>query len=441
MRYNADWLRQQSKAVQQKFLGSLTEEEMRYFLHDWQFWGREDQQLPEGTWYAWLIQAGRGWGKTRTESEAAIEWAKTPGTIIHLVTRTAADYRDVLIKGPAGIIKCSPPWFMPRWRPSERVLIWPNGSTALCFSADEPDQLRGPQCHKLICDEIAAWRYPESLENAVMGCRLGSNVQVMMGSTPKPTITYKEALKLPDLVITRGSTMDNKANLPEKFIEAILRRFEGTRVGRQEIYGELLDDNPRALWQRRWLDRDRVAAVPSDDPLDRVVIAIDPASAEQKERGKTEEDELAEHGIIAVGRGSRSRHGYVLEDGSIKGTPLEWGRQAVAMYHRHKANKIVAESNNGGEMVRHVIHSIDPSIKVELVWASRGKETRAEPVSAIYEQCRAHHVGTFADLESQMCEWEPGAKNMKSPDRMDALVWGFTDLLVEPLTGIIGANY
>jgi phage terminase large subunit-like protein len=441
MNWNADSLASLPPEERQRFLASLSEAELEAIKYDWRFWARPDQVAPQGDWYTWLIQAGRGWGKTRAEVEAAIEWAMRGGTIIHIIARTAADYRDVLVTGPAGFLACSPPWFMPVWEPSKRLLTWPNGSKALCFSSEKPNQLRGPQCHKVLGDEVAAWRYPETLENALLGCRLGDDPQIVLGSTPKPTKTFKEVLKLPDLVITRGSTMDNRANLAKRFIDNLLFRYDGTRLGQQELYGELLDDNPRALWQRRWLDRDRVKKVPRDDELDRIVIAIDPASAEDKERDEVDFEDLAEHGMVVCGRGSRSRHGYVLEDASFYGTPREWAERAVYLFHKYKANKIVAESNNGGEMVRHTIHTVDRNVPVELVWASRGKETRAEPVSALYEQCRVHHVGLFADLESQMCEWVPGAKNMKSPDRMDALVWALTDLLVEPLPEIMGFNY
>lgn len=432
-RFTSDWLASLKDAERAAILANLTEEELEVLHYDWEFWGRPDQQAPSAAWFAWVIQAGRGWGKTRTIAELVIKWAQKPGTIIHIVARTAADYRDVIVKGPAGILAWSPPWFRPKWNANDRRLTWPNGSTALCFSAAEPDQLRGPQCHKAVADEVAAWRYQEALSNLVFGCRLGDNPQIAIASTPKPTPTFKDALKLPGLVITRGATYDNKANLAKTFILALEERYKGTRLGRQELEGELLDDNPGALWRRSWLDEGRITRPFEKDPIVRIAVAVDPGASDKKS------DDVAEHGIVVCGRTAKGR-GIVLDDVSCKGSPQTWGMAAVTAYYKYKANVIVAEANQGGAMVKHTIHTIDPTIPVVLVYASHAKEARAEPISSLYEQEKMHHLGVFAELEDQMCEWEPG-KGMKSPDRLDALVWGFTHLFPDRSVGIVSTNY
>jgi phage terminase large subunit-like protein len=432
-RFTSDWLASLKAAERAAILANLTEEELEVLHYDWEFWGRPDQQAPSAAWFAWVIQAGRGWGKTRTIAELVIKWAQKPGTIIHIVARTAADYRDVIVKGPAGILAWSPPWFRPKWNANDRRLTWPNGSTALCFSAAEPDQLRGPQCHKAVADEVAAWRYPEALSNLVFGCRLGENPQIAIASTPKPTTTFKDALKLPSVVITRGATKDNKANLAKSFIQALEERYKGTRLGRQELEGELLDDNPGALWRRSWLEEGRITRPFEKDPIVRIAVAVDPGASDKKS------EDVAEHGIVVCGRTAKG-HGIVLDDVSCQGSPQTWAVAAVKAYHDHGANVIVAEANQGGAMVKHTIHTIDPTIPVVLVWASHAKEARAEPISSLYEQEKMHHMGVFAELEDQMCEWEPG-KGMKSPDRLDALVWGFTHLFPARSVGVVSSNY
>jgi len=403
-----------------RILNSLSESERTQLYYDWRFYARGNQLLPHGdSWTTWLIQAGRGFGKTRVGAEAVkflAEW--DPGCQIALIGRTAADVRDVMVLGESGIMRCSPPWFRPTYKPSKRRLIWPNGSVAFTYSGDEPDQLRGPQHHYGWGDEVASWRYTETFENLEFGLRLGYIPRLILTGTPKPTKTYKAVLSSGDVLMTRGSMMANERNLPESFKKKILNRFEGTRLGRQEIEGEYLEDNPNALWQRRWIDKTRIRQIPE---LVSVVVAIDPAASSG--------EDAAEHGIVVVGKGSDG-HGYVLEDLSTVATPHEWATIAVNAAHRWQANCIVAERNNGGDMVGSTIRNVDKMIPVKLVWASKGKWTRAEPISALYEQFRIHHVGTFADLEDQMCEYEPLLLNQASPDRMDALVWGLTHLFI-----------
>ncbi len=364
-----------------------------------------------------------------------IQWAeegKSP--IIHLVGRTAADVRDVMIAGPAGILACSPPWFRPKYQPSKKLLEWPNGVIAKTYSAEEPETLRGPQCYKAWGDEVAAWRYPEAYDQLRFGLRLGDAPQAVFTTTPKPTPLIKKLMASPKNVLTRGTTYDNAANLSDDALDEFREKYEGTRLGRQELEGQILDDNPNALWQRGWLEKGRRTSHPD---LVRCVVAVDPPSVDPEKVKKGQVEDVAECGIVVAGQ-CRDKKGWVIADKSIKGSPEKWAKAAVAAYHTHRADCIVAEMNNGGEMVRHTIHSIDPTVPVVLVWASRGKVTRAEPISALYEQFRIYHVGFFAELEDQMCEWEPG---LKSPDRMDALVWALTHLFLGPKKGGHGVDY
>jgi phage terminase large subunit-like protein len=374
---------------------------------------------PDGDWRAWLILAGRGFGKTRAGAEwvrAQIESGRCRRMI--LAARTVDDARDVMVEGESGILAICPPWNRPVWMPSTRMLKWPNGAIAMVYSADKPDLFRGKQCDGAWADELAAWRYPEAWDQLLLGLRLGADPRVVVTTTPRPTPVIKELMAHPTTVVTRGSTYDNRANLAPAFFDGIISRYEGTRLGRQELYAEILDDNPNALWQRAQIDKLRVKEAPQE--LQRVVVAIDPSVT-------TTGDEA---GIIVAGLGPDG-HGYVLEDATIRGSPHTWGSRAVQAYHRHQADRIVAEVNNGGEMVELTIRTVDDKVAYKAVHASRGKRTRAEPIAALYEQGRVHHVGTFAELEDEMCDWEP---EMPSPNRMDALVWALTELM-------LGASY
>jgi phage terminase large subunit-like protein len=341
-----------------------------------------------------------------------------PGFRFHLVAKSAADCRDTMIEGESGILACSPPGFRPEYSPTKRRLTWPNGAMAVHYSSEEPDALRGPQCHGWWADEVASWKYPtETWDMLSFGARLGSHVQGVITTTPKPIPLIKSLCKQATphgpVRLTRGSTYDNRANLAPTFYKRIVEEYEGTRLGRQEIHGEILDDNPNALWTREMIDENRIQRVDMTSIV-QVITAVDPAATSNKESDDT--------GIVTGGRDRRSpRHYYVLADNTQKAArPEKWARVACRSFDRWSANIMVAEKNNGGEMVEHTIHTVDPSIPVRLVTASRAKHTRAEPVSSLYEQGRVHHVGSFPDLEDQMCEWEPGDD---SPDRMDALVW------------------
>jgi phage terminase large subunit-like protein len=325
----------------------------------------------------WLLLAGRGYGKSRAGAEQVLAWARTPKLRIALVAETAADCRDVLIEGESGILACSPPWNMPVYQPTKRRLTWPNGTIATTYSGDAPEQLRGPQHHHAWCDEVAKWRYAqESWDNLELGLRLGEHPQIIATTTPRPIPLLRQLLADPGTVVTRGSTFENTANLAPTFKDRILSKYEGTRLGRQELYAELLEDTPGALWTRHLLEETRVRQVP---PLRRIVIGLDPGN---------------EAGIIAVGLGADGC-GYVLEDVSTSGSPATWAGQAIAAYHKYRAACIVAESNHGGDMVITTIATQDPTVATKKVWASQGKYARAEPVSALYEKGRVHHLGMF----------------------------------------------
>ena len=341
-----------------------------------------------------------------------------PGSRGAVVAATAADARDIVVEGESGILAVHPYKERPNYEPSKRRLTWPNGTTATLFSADEPDRLRGPQFHWAIADELAAWRRPEAWDMLLMGLRLGENPRAAVATTPRPTIIIKALVKDPTVAVTRGSTYDNRANLAKAFFAQIISRYQGTRMGRQEIKGEILDDNPHALWKRNMIEDHRTTSHPQ---LYRIVIGVDPPGSSTG----------AECGIVAAGiaKVNGVDHGYILSDKSRRGTPGEWAGAAVAAYHVHKADRIVGEVNNGGEMVEHTIRTVPDgkTVAYKSVHASRGKAIRAEPVVGLYEQGRVHHVGSFAELEDQMCEWEQG---QDSPDRIDALVWTLTELMV-----------
>lgn len=414
------------QSEQQKRIAALSDEEAEALLYEWAWHARPNQLAPEGNWTHWLILAGRGFGKTRTGAEWVRQ--KAAGTIarrIALVAATASDARDVMVEGQSGILACSPPWDMPLYEPSKRRLTWKNGSIATTYSADEPDRLRGPQHDAAWCDELAAWRYPDAWDMLVMGLRLGINPQAVVTSTPRPIKIIKELAASPDTVITRGSTYENRANLAPSFFTKIINKYEGTRLGRQELYAEILLDNPGALWQRDQIDGLRVKTAPS---LPRVVVAIDPAVTSHADSDET--------GIVGAGFGE-DKHCYILRDASMRGTPDEWAQAAVMLYHELQADMIIGETNNGGDMIATILRTIDPNIPYKAVHASRGKMVRAEPISALYEQGKVHHVGMFPQLEDQMCDWEP-TTGRKSPDRMDALVWAVTELMTgQQFTGML----
>jgi len=412
-----------------KVLNSLNQKEAESILYDWTVWARPKQLPPDWDWYVWLLLSGRGGGKTRPGAELVIKWAKEGYNPIALVGETKADVRDTMVEvGDSSILKVSPPWFFPEYEPSKRRITWPNGVIGIVYSGDEPGQLRGPQHQKAWVDELAKFKYPqEAWDNLILGLRMGDKPQAVVSTTPRPIKSIKELVKdertekNPDgrVAVTRGHTLENRDNLAPDFLNYILRKYEGTRLGRQELAGEILDDNPDALWERAKIDELRVRQHPD---LIRVVVGVDPAASDNEDSADT--------GIIVAGIAQigDTMHGYILDDLTIKGTPHQWATAAVTGYHKARADKIIGEVNNGGDMVEHTIKTVDKSVPFKAVHASRGKYIRAEPVSALYEQNRVHHVGFFPELEDQMCEWMPGDK---SPDRLDALVWAITELILE----------
>lgn len=435
MQSAAERLASLPQAERKAFIGSLNAQEARAFDYAWPIWARPEQLQPPGDWTTWLILAGRGYGKTRTGSETIREWVcgDTPLSggkyrRIALVAETAADARDVMVEGGSGILAVHPPGFRPTYEPSKRRVTWPNGAVATLYNATEPDQLRGPEHDAAWSDELAKWRYAQdSWDMLQFGLRIGNPKQVVT-TTPRPIPLLKAIMADENTVVTRGRTLDNRANLASKFLKTIVERYQGTRLGRQELDAEILEDVPGALWTRRCIDEHRKREVP---PLERIVVGVDPAA--------TSGEDADETGIVVAGVAPDKdghKRGYVLDDKSMRGTPDEWARRAVSAYREFDADRIIAEKNNGGEMVEHVIRSVDANVPVTLVHASRGKYVRAEPISALYEQGRVHHVGSFPALEDQMVSFTPDIDRdaQGSPDRVDALVWAMSALFQSIVT-------
>lgn len=412
-------------------LTGLSGDEAVRLLHDWRFWARPAQLAPAGRWRIWLILAGRGFGKTRAGAEwvrARIETGRAKR--IALVGETLADARQVMVEGESGLLAISPPWNRPLWQPSLRRLSWPNGAIATAFSADDPEQLRGPQFDAAWADELAKWRHPAAWDNLMFALRLGSDPRCVATTTPRPRPWLKPILSDPATVVTRGSTRDNAANLAPGFLAEVLRRYEGTRLGRQEIDGVLLEDVPGALWPAALLESAQEAAAPD---LVRIVVAVDPSGSAGSGSGDTSD----ETGILVAGRDAGGT-AHVLADRSGRMSPAEWGRAAIAAYREFRADRLIAERNFGGAMVGHVISTVDPGVPVSLVTASHGKRIRAEPVAALYEQGRVKHLPGLALLEAQMAAFaREGYQGEGSPDRLDALVWALSDLMLRP--GLAGS--
>lgn len=423
--------------IRRAALSGLTDAQCRELLHDWRFLARPQQLAPANDalggdeWLVWLILAGRGFGKTRTGSEWVREQVKAGAGRVHLIAPTASDARDVMVEGESGLLSVC--WAgdktlrgdmlgRPSYEPSKRRLTWANGAIATLFSAEEPERLRGPQAEVLWADELASWKYlRDTWDMAMFGLRLGDMPRTCITTTPKPLPLLKEIIKDPRTIVTRGSTFDNASNLAPTFLKAVKDKYEGTRLGRQELNAEILDDLPGALWTRDAIDGHRIREAPE---LQRVVIAVDPSGT----KGVTDDGD--EIGIVVAGLGVDGR-AYVLADRTCKLSPDGWGRRAVNAYHEFNGDRIVAERNFGGAMVEHVIRTIDKSAAYKEVTASRGKVARAEPVAALYEQGRVSHVRSMPELEDQMCQIAPeGFVGEGSPDRADALVWALTELML-----------
>jgi len=392
--------------------------------HRWAFLAHPGQIPPKDReWFAYLMRSGRGGGKTRAGSEWVLQRVREGYRSIALVGKTASDVRDTMIElGESSIMKVARPKELPTYEPSKRRLTFPNGAVAVAYNGDEPDQLRGPQHDSAWIDELAKFRYAEECwDNLLFGLRLGNNPQVFVTTTPRPIPIIRKLLASKDTIDVQFSTFENAENLSPIFLEKIREKYEGTRLGRQELGGEILDDNPGALWQRGIIEAQRVQKPPF---LTRIVVGVDPATTDNEDSDET--------GIVAAGRGA-DNHAYILGDFTIKGSPLQWAKETLKAYQLTNADRVVGEGNNGGKLVEVNIRTVAPNIPYEMVWASRAKQIRAEPVSSIYEQGRGHHVGCFPMLEDEMCEWVPGKK---SPNRMDALVWAVYEVmdLSEPVS-------
>lgn len=400
-------------------LEALTEAQAKELLWDWRFWARPNQIAPEGDWQTWLALAGRGFGKTEAGAQWVRERVKSGARSVALVAETQKDLEEVMV---ARLVKIHPPGEEPavRYRPVR--LIWPNGAIALGYNGTEPDQLRGPEFDTAWVDELAKYRYArETWDMLQFTMRSGPDPRVFVTTTPRPIPILKEILAAPSTVVTRGTTFDNVRNLPASFLKRLKDRYEGTRLGRQELNAEILDDMPGALWTREMFDTQRLKEAPA---MSRVVVAIDPSGT-----GGADDDGDS-IGIVVAGKGVDGR-GYVLADRTCKLSPDGWGRRAIAAYHEFGASRIVAERNFGGAMVEHVLRTIDRKAAYKEVTASRGKIARAEPVAALYEQGKISHVGSFPELEDQACLMLPdGFAGEGSPDRTDALVWALTDLML-----------
>jgi len=400
----------------QEFYKSLSDADVENLAYNWDLWGRPEQlENKEEWWSIWLVMAGRGFGKTRTGAEFIRNNMET-GLYKRagLIARTSADNRDIQVEGESGILAISSPTFMPKYEPSRRRLIWPNGAIATTYSAEEPDLLRGPQHDIIWADEVASWKYPDTWDMAMFGLRLGKRPKAIVTTTPRPVRIIRELLKSATTIVTKGSTYDNASNLAPVFFEKIIAKYEGTRMGKQEIYAEVLEDVPGALWTRKLIDDYRVKTYPD---LIRIVVALDPAT--------TSEDESDMTGIIAAGKSSEGEY-YILLDGSVRDTPKAWCSKAIDIYKSLEADKIIGEANNGGDLIETVLRTIDTDIPYKKVHASRGKIVRAEPVSSLYEQGKVHHVGVFDDLEDEMCSYT--SQTSESPNHMDAMVWAITEL-------------
>jgi phage terminase large subunit-like protein len=358
-------------------VAELTDDEVLALYYDWDLWARASQKTPPGEWLAWLLLAGRGFGKTRVGAEWIRSGAENGYRRMALVGATSSDVRDTMVEGESGILAISPDAFRPRYEPSKRRLIWPNGAMAVCFTADEPDRLRGPQHDRAWCDEIAAWRYAnKAWDNLLLGLRLGSDPRAVVTTTPRPIRLLREMIKDPTVRVTSGSTYENLDNLAPAFKQRILARYEGTTIGRQELYAELLSEMPGSLWLRSTLDANRVQEAPE---LKKIVVSVDPAVTANEDSDET--------GIIVGGLGV-DNHAYVLD------------------------------------LIKALLKTIDETVAHYGVHVSRGKHIRAEPVAALYEQGRVHHVGVFPELEDEQCNWVPGTG--KSPNRIDGLVQSVT---------------
>jgi phage terminase large subunit-like protein len=403
-----------------KFWAGLNTRKKAALKCNWAFWARPAQQIPIVTFFVWLILAGRGWGKTRTGAAFVIQKARqNPKSRGALIGATASDVRDTMILGDSGIIASSPPDFLPTYEPSKRLLRWPNGSQAICYTADQPNRLRGPNLDWAWCDELAAWRYVQQAWDMLMYCmRKGKNPQVCVTTTPRPIPLVLELVADADdpkkaTILTKGSSWDNFWNLSKTFFRQLLLRAKGA-LARQEVFADILQNVEGALWSLALIEKNRVYKLPE---LSRIVVAVDPATMDGPDNDET--------GIVACGK-DWNEVGYVLDDASCKGTPQVWARRAYELWLRLDADAIVVETNRGGQMVAHTVRSViregEPRPRIIEVTATKGKKLRAEPIVALWEEGRFKMLGALPGLETEQTTWVPGLTK-KSPNRLDAKIW------------------
>ncbi len=435
MKSGADWLACATPAQVDDFLASLSENALLALPWMFEFWALPHQLPPEGVWKTWVIMGGRGAGKTR----AGAEWVR--GQIegagpqdaglarrVALVSDTIDQAREVMVFGDSGILACSPPDRRPVWEASRKRLVWPNGAIAQIFSAHDPESLRGPQFDAAWVDELAKWKKADDTWDMLQfALRLGANPRQVVTTTPQNVGVLKAILKNPSTTVTHAPTTANRAYLAASFLDEVTTRYAGTWKGAQELEGLLIEDIPGALWTSAMIEGGRLDVAPA---CKRIVVAVDPPVT-----GHSTSDAC---GIVVVGAITdgppQNWRAVVLEDASVTGaSPDQWARAAIAALHRHGADRLVAEVNQGGDLVEGVIRTIDPLVPYRAVRASKNKAVRAEPVAALYEQGRVAHLRHMAALEEQMCQMTPqGFMGKGSPDRVDALVWALTDLMIEP---------
>lgn len=435
MTSGANWIASVQGAVQEAFLESLTADELRALPYLFEFWALPHQLPPHEDWRTWVILGGRGAGKTRAGAEWVRQMAEgaTPRQAgrarrIALVGETIDQAREVMIFGDSGIMACAPPDRRPEWLPGRRLLVWPNGATAQLFSAHDPEALRGPQFDAAWADELAKWRKGQDTWDMLQfGLRLGDDPRAVITTTPRQSPVLRDVLARESTVTTHAPTEANRANLAPGFLEEVTRRYGGTRLGRQELSGELLDDLEGALWPSEVVEAARISNAP---PLSRIVVAVDPPVSGHQ---RSDDCGIVVAGVICEGP-PQTWCAYVLEDATVSAAaPDAWARAALQAVERHGADRLVAEVNQGGALVESVIRQIDPLVPFRAVRATHGKAARAEPVAALYEQGRVRHLGGLQALEDQMGQMcRSGFAGRGSPDRVDALVWALHELVIEP---------
>lgn len=421
---------------QAAFLDGLSDAALAALPWLFDFWALPHQLPPEGDWRAWVILGGRGAGKTRAGAEwvrAQVEGAR-PGDIgrsrrVALVGETIDQAREVMVFGESGILACSPPDRRPEWQAGRKRLVWPNGAVAQVFSAHDPEALRGPQFDAAWVDELAKWKKAQATWDMLQfGLRLGDDPRMCVTTTPRRQALLRTLLERDSTVVTRAATEANRAYLAPTFLEEVQARYAGTRLGRQELEGAMLDDIEGALWSGATLEAARVRKAPE---LARVVVAVDPPVTGHK---GSDACGIVVAGLEAGAGDPKDWRAVVLEDASVSAaSPLDWAKAALAAAERHRAERVVAEVNQGGDLVETLLRQLDPTVPFRAVRASRGKAARAEPVAALYEQGRVRHLPGLTDLEDEMGRMtSQGYQGQGSPDRVDALVWALTELILEP---------